>query len=256
MKLFIAFLFFLGSGFHGWSQINEGDTVSLSLNSRFSGNYQNGNVSLFILRSSVNFTFRALGSWVIKSQNSQQYQEFSGFKADNDIFSQNYIYFHPDRKIYPFGIAYISTNFRRRIMLRSFSGAGITYRPVSTEMHVLKLALNAVYERSRFDTEAFNEAIYNDREIIDLWRATLYLGGWSYLLQKKIRFSYDAYYQPAFNDKENYRTKLDFRLDCPVYKGFYFTSEYQYTHENVVPLGTLEDDSILTFGFGYSLKRS
>lgn len=253
-RLSLIFLLSLPSAL--FAQINESDTLKFRINSRFSGNYQQGNVELLIIRGSVDFTFRASNSWVVKSQNSQLYQEFSGFKADNDIFSRNYLYFKPENLVYPFGIAYISTNFRRKIELRYFTGAGITYRPVSTEAHVVKFAINTVYERSRFDTQIFNETAYNNTDVIDLWRGTVYVGGWSYLLNDRVRLSYEAFYQPAFTDNDNYRAQLDFKLDFPIYKGFYLTSEYEFTHENVVPLGTQQDDSILTFGIGYGFKGS
>jgi len=110
------------------AQLNESDTVKFQLRTSLTGNYQQGNVNILTVRSKLDFSFSPVKDFVFKSQNSSLYQEFSSKKADNDIFSRNFIYYKPQKKIYPFGIAYISTNYRRKIDTRLFTGAGLTYR--------------------------------------------------------------------------------------------------------------------------------
>ena len=82
----------------------------------------------------------------------------------------------------------------------------------------------------------------------------MYVGGWDYLLEKHIRFYYDAYWQPAFNNKKNYRTQVDVGLDFPVWKGLSLSALYAFTHENVVIEKVKQEDKILTFGIAYNLK--
>lgn len=253
-KVVFFLLFNLGFGPLTWAQINESDTHKFQVSVKTTGNYQTGNINVLALKGNLDFTLKVIQKWVYKSQNAQLYQELSKRKADNNVFSRNYVYYNPDKKMYPFAIAYLSTNFRRKIDFRYFVGAGLTYRPISMEKHVLKLAINAVYEESKFKAQQYSLSTYDNSDEIDLWRGTLYLGGWSYLLKKKVRFSYEAFYQPAFAIAENYRTQLSFNLDVPIWKGLYLSANYNYTHENVVPLGTKEDDTILTFGIGYNLK--
>ena len=254
MKRAIVFLIIIGLSQLAWSQINESDTQKFQISIKSTGNYQTGNVSVLTLKGNLDLTARAFEKWVFKSQNAQLYQEFSERKADNNIFSRNYLYYNPERKLYPFGIVYASTNFRRKIESRYFIGAGLTYRFISRENHVLKFAVNAVYEETDFDERQFNIASYNGSDEVNLWRGTLYMGGWSYLLRKKIRFSYEAFYQPAFENEENFRTQLSLNLDVPVWKGLYLSTNWNYTMESVVPLGTQREDTILTFGIGYNCK--
>jgi hypothetical protein len=82
----------------------------------------------------------------------------------------------------------------------------------------------------------------------------LYAGGWSYILQKRVRLYYDGYWQPAFNNNSNYRTQCDIGADFPAWKGLSFTTLFAYAHENVVVNNVFQNDKILTFGFTYNFK--
>jgi Protein of unknown function, DUF481 len=135
-----------------------------------------------------------------------------------------------------------------------FAGAGITYQFLNKTYHVIKLSANAVYETNRFKGTVYNYSKYNGSNKINLWRGTLFAGGWNYLLNKKLRFYYDAYWQPAFNDKNNYRTQFDIGLDFPIWKGLNFNALYTFTHENVTIVNIKQEDKILTFGLAYNLK--
>jgi hypothetical protein len=219
------------------------------------GNYQQGNVEVLTIKSKWDFIFSPQKNWVFKSQNSSLYQAFYSKEADNDIFSRNYLYYKPQLKIYPFAIGYISTNFRRKIDNRYFAGAGLTYQLINTNKNVLKLSASAVYEATNFKANSYNYKEYNGDDKINLWRGTLYVGGWNYLLAKHIRLYYDAYWQPAFNNSHNYRTQVDVGADFPVWKGLSFNVLYAYTHENLVVTNILQDDKILTFGLAYNFKK-
>jgi Protein of unknown function, DUF481 len=250
--LCIVFLLLVWAG--SSAQINESDTVKLQLRASVTGNYQQGNVNILAIRSKIDFTFSPVKDIVFKSQNSSLYQEFSSKKADNDLFSRNYFYYRPQRKIYPFAIAYISTNYRRRIDARMFSGAGITWQAVNKRYHVIKLSASAVYETNTFNGSSYNYAEYNGNNKINLWRGTLFMGGWNYLLNKKLRFYYDGYWQPALNNKNNYRTQFDAGVDFPVWKGLSFTALYTFTHENVTISNIKKEDKIVSFGLAYNVR--
>lgn len=236
------------------AQINESDTLKLQLRTSLTGNYQQGNVNILTIRSRLDLTYSPVKHFVFKSQNSSLYQEFSSKKADNDIFSRNYIYYRPQKKLYPFGIAYISANYRRKINTRLFAGGGITYQLLNKTYHVIKLSANAVYETNTFKGTVYNYSNYNGSNTINLWRGTLFIGGWNYLLEKRLRLYYDGYYQPAFNNKNNYRTQFDIGVDFPVWKGLNFTSLYTFTHENIVIQEVKQDDKIVSFGVSYNFK--
>ena len=251
LLVFVIPLLSLGKSF---AQLNESDTTKFQLRASVTGNYQQGNVEVLNIKSKIDFTFSPQKSWVIKSQNSSLYQAFYSVEADNDIFSRNYIYYKPQHKVYPFAIAYISTNYRRKIDNRYFAGAGVTYQLISTNKNVLKLSVSTVYETTSFKSNTYNYNGYNGDDKISVWRGTIYVGGWNYLLEKHIRLYYDAYWQPAFNNSNNYRTQVDAGVDFQIWKGLSFNALYAFTHENVVIQKVKQEDKILTFGIAYNLK--
>ncbi len=115
MKVILLVLLLCAATFPLAAQLNESDTLNFQLKTGISGNLQKGNVDLFLIRGRLEFSFIPVKTLVFKSQNSSLYQSFSGRKADNDLFSRNYLYFRPERRLYPFAISYSSSNFRRRI---------------------------------------------------------------------------------------------------------------------------------------------
>jgi hypothetical protein len=237
------------------AQLNEADTIKFQLRSSISGNYQEGNVEFLSVRGKLDFSFVPNKIWVVKSQNSSLYQAFFNRKADSDLFSRNYLYYKTQHRFYPFGIAYISANFRRKINWRYFAGAGITCKVWHTDRNDLKISASAVYEDSHFAGKVFNVAEYDGRDQISVWRATLYFGGWTQLLQNRLRLYYDGFWQPAFGDDNNYRTQIDLGMDFPIWKGLSFNIFYTNIFESVVISGIRQDDKILTFGVGYSLRK-
>lgn len=236
------------------AQINESDTVKFQIRTSVTGNYQSGNVNILTVRGRVDFSYMPFKNIVFKSQNSSLYQSFASVQADNDIFSRNYFYYKPQNNIYPFAIAYISTNYRRKINTRFFIGAGATYQLLNKTNNNIKIAASAVYEHNHFKANTYNYTAYNNSNTINLWRGTLFLGGWNWLFQKHLRLYYDAFWQPGFNNKNNYRTQFDIGADFPVWKSLNFTSLYTFTHENVVVSNVKQEDKILTFGLTYNFK--
>ncbi|GAB3789115.1 DUF481 domain-containing protein [Spirosoma horti] len=237
------------------AQLNESDTARLQIRASLTGNFQQGNVEVITVRSKLDVVASPVLSWVVKSQNSSLYQSFYSVKADRDLFSRNFLYYQPERRLYPFAIAYISTNYRRKIDLRFFAGAGATRQLVNTPRHVVKLSAGAVYENTRFAASTYSETRYDGSPTIGLWRGTTWLGGWHYWLDNHLRLYYDAYYQPAFSDAHNYRWQYDIGVDFPSWRGLAFNALYTYTHEHVVIAKIQPDDKILTVGLSYTFRK-
>lgn len=237
------------------AQLNESDSARFQVRASLTGSFQQGNVMVATVRSKLDLVTSSVRSWVFKSQNSSLYQSFYSIKADNDLFSRNYLYYHAERWAYPFAIAYISTNYRRKIDLRYFVGAGATLQLIRKARHVLKLSAGAVYENTHFTANTFNETRYNGSQAIAIWRGTAWLGGWHYLLDNHLRLYYDAYYQPTASDANNYRWQYDIGFDFPIWRGLALNGLYTYTHENVAVTSVQSDDIILTVGLSYTLRK-
>jgi Protein of unknown function, DUF481 len=253
MRQFCIILFFCNNV--AFSQINESDVNKLQVSINITGNYQQGNVNILSLRNRLEFSSIPLDSVVFKSQNSSLYQEFSNMKSDFDIFSRNYLYYKPQRNFYPYAIGYISSNYRRKIESRYFSGLGLTYQLIKRPNHSLKISGNAVYEQTQFSENTFNFDTYNGKDFINVWRSSIFLSGTHYLFNRKIKLYYITYYQPSFNEAKNYRIQSDLGFDFPIWNGLAFNTLFTYTHENITITKVKKDDRILTFGLAYNFKK-
>lgn len=247
----LVILLIAGKLYPAVAQLTETDTAKFQLRCSVTGNYQQGNVELLNIKTRIDLLFRSGNKWAFKSQNNHLYQAFYSKKADNDIFSRNWWYYQPERQLYPFAIAYIAGNFRRKIDLRYFAGAGLTLRIIQSSNHQLKLSASAVYEQTRFAGLSFNDPYYNGSSRIAVWRATCYLAGANYLLSRHFRLYYDAYWQPAIEHARNYRVQLDTGIDIPLYRGLAFSLLFSFTRENTVITGIQREDKLLGFGLSY-----
>ena len=240
---------------HATAQINESDTMKLQLQISLTGNYQKGNVDLFTLLSRNEFLIRPVPSWVFKTQLSSLYTEFSNKQIDNNIFSRNVLYYKPERRLYSYVSAFVSTNYRRKIEFRYFIASGPAWQAIRSKTVVVKLSVALLYESTLFTDTVFNQSSYNGKERINVWRSHYYTGGWVYALHKQLRINYEFYWQPAFNNSKNYRIQSEVGLTYPIWKGLAFNTVYIFSHENVVVENIKKNDRVLTFGLSYSLRK-
>jgi hypothetical protein len=231
------------------SQINESDTLSIKAKLSLTGFYQAGNVETIIFRAKSDFSFKPWKNWVYKNQNSYVYQAFNKEKADEDILTLNFLYLNPERKVYPFVLGFVSTNFRREIDLRSLVGAGATVQIIAKEDHWLKLSLSSEYEQTRFSKTDFNYDQYDGEESIRTLRGTVWVNGKYELFKKKLILNHEIYFQPSLQESNNFRWQGDIGLELPIWKYLNFKINYRYTFESIVIQNQLQADEVLSFGF-------
>lgn len=231
-----------------FAQINESDTLNFKADLSLTGFWQEGNVEAFIFRTKTGLSFRPTKSLVFKTQNSYLYQEFGRQKADEDILSLNFLYINPERKIYPLVLGFVSSNFRREINLRYLFGAGATFQLVHNQRHWLKFSLSSEYEKTDFNRITFNKNEYNGNRVIDTWRATLWVYGKYYLLDKKVILRHESYIQPSLLESNNFRWQADIALELPIWKFLNFRINYLHTFENIVIENQKQEDRIMSFG--------
>ena len=231
------------------AQINESDTLSVKAGLSITGFYQGGNVETLIFRTKTDLSFKPWKNWVFKNQNSYIYQEFGKEKADEDILSLNFLYLNPDRKIYPFVLGFVSTNFRREIDLRYLLGAGATFKIMNKNKDWLKLSLSSEYEQTNFSKTNFNYSEYNGNQSINTLRGTIWANGKYYLLKEKIILNHEIYFQPSLEQSNNFRWQADVGLELPVIKSLNLKINYRHTFESIVIENQKQEDRFLTFGF-------
>lgn len=234
-----------------FGQLNESDTLALQYRAALGGNLQTGNVQSLTLTARLDFSVAPGGRWAFKTQNTSRYQAFFDRKADNDFSSRNFLYAGPQHRVYPFWMAFVSTNFRRKIDFRYFTGPGVTWQVLRRPKQVIKISLSGVYESTDFAGQAYNYPEYDGRENISTWRATARIFGQHTLLPRRLNLYYEAYIQPSLEDAHNFRWMLDSALELPLWKGLSFQVHYQYSREQVVVASVKSDDSILTFGISF-----
>ncbi|MEL7119884.1 MAG: DUF481 domain-containing protein [Bacteroidota bacterium] len=239
----LFFPFFLSA------QINESDTINLQAGLSITGTFQGGNVDTWIFRAKQDLSVKTLRKWVFKTQNSYVYQEFGKEKADEDFLSLNFLYFNPDRKLYPQLLGFVSTNFRREIDLRYLFGAGFTYQLIQHKKDWLKFSLTAEYEQTDFFRANFNRTEYNGSEFIKTFRTTLWINGKYHLFKSKMILSHESFFQPSLEQDDNFRWQSDIGLSLPISKFFSFKVDYRRTFESIVIEGQKREDQFLTFGF-------
>lgn len=146
-------------------------------------------------------------------------------------------------------LAFISTNFRREIELRSLLGGGFSYQLMKKESDWLKLSLTTEYEQTRFDQANFNRSEYNGDRSINTFRATLWVNGKYHLFDKRLVLSHESYFQPSLERSDNYRWQADIAVEVPLKKFLNFKINYLQTFESIVIADQEQEDRFLTFGF-------
>lgn len=237
------------------AQLNESDTLQKQVRASLTANYQKGNLDIFTVRTKLDVLQKFSKHFSFKSQNNSLYQSFYGNKADNDINSKNYLYYRPNKKIYPYAIVYAHTNFRRKIDSRYFAGVGFTYQLLQKKNNIIKASTNIIYETTNFKTTTFNFAQYHGSNRISILRTSLYLTGLHYLKSSNIKLWYTVYYQPSLQQSNNYRTQVDVGIDFLIGKKISFTTQYNASYEHVVAANTKSYDTNVSFGVAYSFSR-
>ena len=230
------------------AQINESDTLKIKAKLSLTGFWQGGNVQTLIFRGRTDVSVRPWKKWVFKTQNSYVYQEFGKTKADEDILSLNFLYFNPERRIYPLVLGFLSTNFRREIDVRFLMGAGATYQVLNSKKSMLKVSLTGEYEETDFDNADFNRSEFDGNKSINTLRGTIWINGKYELLEKKLIITHESYYQPSLETCSNYRWQADLGMELPISKFLNFKVNYLHTFESIVIEGQKQEDRFLTFG--------
>ena len=231
------------------AQINESDSIKVKAQLSLTGFWQSGNVETLIFRAKSDLSFKPWKNTVFKTQNSYVYQEFGKEKADEDILSLNFLYFNPEKKLYPLVLGFLSTNFRREIDRRYLVGAGLSYQLLKKKKDWLKVSLTAEYEETDFASTTFNRSEYNGNRVINTFRATIWLNGKYYLFKNKLILTHESYFQPSLEASNNFRWRGDLGLELPVWKFLNFKVNYLNTFESLVIQGQEQEDRFLTFGF-------
>ena len=244
---FIAFL----SWASGMAQLTESDTLRFGYKASVNGSWITGNVERLIINNNLDVSHvgKRIG---LKTSNTYTYGTIFKRETENDFFSRNFIYLHPDKKFYPYLMVWLQNSKRQQIEFRSQVGVGVTYSLLHTPRQLLKISGTISTEETRYNGTSFF-ILPENLEIneVNNWRGTLRLLGQHRLSNRKLKLSYETWYQPAFDDAENWRYYINAALDIPLSQHISFRSAILYTHDNIVLSNIKRDDKFVTFGLSF-----
>jgi hypothetical protein len=251
MKKSIFYLFILvlfGRSNLASGQMTEGDTLRLGFRATVTGSWITGNVERLLVNSNLEVSHmnKTVG---LKTSNTYTYGTIFKRETENDIFSRNFFYVFPRKRLYPYAMLWWQNSARQQIEYRYQAGVGVSYSVLRKTHHQIKISTTFSREETKYNGESF---FIQPRELrgrtVPAWRGTLRILGHHQLIGDRVRLSYETWYQPAWNDPNNWRYYLNASLDVPISKRVAFRSSIVYVHENIVLNSIKRDDKSVSFG--------
>lgn len=243
----------LSGAFPAHAQLLESDTVRWQVQASSSLYLNQGNVDRLLWRNGL-MAKHLRDRWGVSSRQQYLRGTFSGFKTENDWLSTNFLYYNPKQRFYPYVMAWMETNLRRRIGFRYQVGSGGSWRAWQSAGHLIKISLTGTYELTRYDAVPFPvppDGLEGRR--LGLLRLTGRLWG-QHRLAENLFFQYEYWWQQAFRQAENHRWLLDSQLKTGLKKGLSAVASLLYTYEPFVPEKVRKRDLFFTFGLQYGLS--
>lgn len=230
------------------AQLTETDTLNFSWKLSSNGSWLSGNVERLIILSSADIAIIE-ESFAIRSSNTYQYGTVGSRLTENDFFSRNFFYLFPRNEVYPYLMGWMETNRRRNFSFRYQIGPGFSWGFIDNETSTVKVSFTATYEKTNYRATIYSQEEYNGNNVIDLFRGTIRVFGKHKLFDDKIRLTYEAWGQRAFDDLNNHRLYANIIIEVPLTKLLSFRTGYNYYYESVVLAGVKPRDNFLYFGF-------
>lgn len=211
------------------------------------GNVLYGNVNRNLLISDALSEYLN-NDWGSYHRLNWQWGTFANQWTENDLVSRNFVYLWPRATYYPYFMAWLETNLRRRIQGRIQLGPGMTWQVLQADGHQLKLSGTLTAERTLFQGQTFAERADLTQNVLDTARLTFRAAGKSQLAEP-LRLDYEAWVQPSLLDVGNLRAHLELGLSWKLQQNLALKSSFLYTYEAVRLEKVAANDILLTFGF-------
>lgn len=229
------------------AQLLEQDTTDWSATLAGSFFLSTGNVDRLLLRADAAVKHLGRG-WGFSAEQTYQYGTFGAFQTENDLFSRNFLYYQPRRKLYPYAMVWLESNFRKRIDFRYQVGPGITWKVLDTQHSLIKLSLTGTYERTDFAGNDFVHADPQSSQVIETLRLTGRLYGAHKLFHDRLSLLYEGWFQQSDRFRSNYRFHTNVVMQVPISRTLALQSRLNYLYEHVVLRGVSPGDLYLTAG--------
>ncbi len=202
------------------------------------GTAQFGNVQRVLLRNTFVSSLR--NQWFeAELQTLYVYGEQAKIVTENDLLCN----INTGVDIYENGSMLIFGTYEasrlRRIQHRYQIGIGPKYIISNTESSHWTGSAVCLIDRTTFES----------REELSSNRFSLRIKGRQTIIEKKLMFSTEMFYQPSLSDFSNdFRWRSNTRLEIPVSNTIAITCSFAYSYESITRLGRLPGDTAITFG--------
>lgn len=225
------------------------DTLRIKYNISSDLNITSGNLNSFVTqnRGTLDLEKRVFG---VKTMVMYRYGTLNGVENANEFNSLVTVSLFPRNKFYGFVNGGVESSFLRGFNLRSFGGAGVTWRAINTDKHKLEPFTNLMYEFTRFKTPIVVDGDTTNN--LQTLRAVVGWTGTHKLVSGKFIITHGARYQQSLMDLRNFRLESNFSIAIPIIKILSVKTGATYTYENVVVPGRQNADFVWTFGIALS----
>ncbi len=255
-RMICIYLLLGGMGFFpAKAQLLEKDTTAWSATLAGSFFLSTGNVDRLLLRADAAVRHLAPG-WGFSAEQTYQYGTFGAFQTENDLFSRNFLYYQPRKRVYPYAMLWLESNYRKRIDFRYQVGPGLSWRVIGGGKHLVKFSLTGTYERTHFAGNDFVNADSQSSPIIETLRLTGRLYGTHRLAGGKLSLLYEGWFQQSLRFRNNYRFHTHVLVQAPLSRAVSLQSRLDYLYEHVVLRGVAPGDLYLTVGVQLHVDRS
>ncbi len=225
------------------------DTLRIKYNLSSDWNISSGNLNSFVTqnRGTLDLEKRVFG---VKTMVMYRYGTLNGVENANEFNSLVTLSLFPRNKFYGFVNGGVESSFLRGFNLRSFGGAGVTWRALNSDKHKLEPFTNLMYEFTRFKTPIIvNEDTTNN---LNTLRAVVGWTGTHKMISGKFIITHGARFQQSTIDINNFRVESNVSIAIPIIKILSVKTGATYTYENVVLPGRQNSDFVWTFGIALS----
>ncbi len=238
-----------------FAQLTDIDTLRWQYRLSATGSLLTGNVErvLLIGGGELAHVQKTLG---FKTSNTHQYGTIRKKQTESDLISRNFLYLFPKAKLYPYLMAWLEKNLRKKIAFRHQLGFGASYTLAPSSTHRMKASLTLSRESTDFAGKISPNASLDSGETITTCRATLRFIGRHGLLENKLGIAYEVWYQPSLQERKNHRHHLDGALQWPVSKTIALQAAANHTYESVVLPGVKKSDLLISFGLALGNSRT
>lgn len=237
------------------AQLEEGDTSRWQFSTNLSLRLNTGNVERMILTPEANVAHvHAKKRWGFAARQRYTYGTFGELRTENDLLSRNFVYITPERRFYPYVMAWFQTHARQKLGFRYQVGPGVTYQPMKKHRHILKLSATFTHEHNWYTQAALDYIEDQSSREYSVFRVTGRIFGSHTFADGAVSIYHELLFQQATNQAENWRVFAEGGIHTRVIGGFSMRSYLNFEYQQVHVSTEKPDDLILNIGLNYKVS--